>query len=104
MIEISEREPADPDMAAQRGGRDPIELRMAIQPRAQGLVWRFFENQRQRVRQDHGEVHANAASGPNSGCQRSTAASVIFSVPLSIAAIARSFMRRKIRAVSPSVI
>ncbi|MGO9233088.1 MAG: hypothetical protein ACLP4V_02985 [Methylocella sp.] len=38
MIETSERKPADSDMAAQRGGRDPIELRMAIQSGAAGCL------------------------------------------------------------------
>ena len=50
MIDLGEGEPVDPDAATERGGRDPIELCVTIEPGTQGLVRGLIENQRQWVR------------------------------------------------------
>ncbi len=62
MIDPGEGEPVDPDAATERGGRDPIELRVTIEPGTQGLVRGLIKNQRQWVRWSRVKDHAATAS------------------------------------------
>ncbi len=66
-IDPGEGEHVDPHAATERGGSDPVELRVTNEPGTQGLVRGLIKNQRQWVRWSRVKDHAATASASNGG-------------------------------------